>query len=73
MAILSRNEIVTKSSTNELIEKKVEQVTYDLERIEKSGYPHYMLKEIFEQVNTIHDAFRGRTMHSEGSQTGRLG
>ncbi len=66
MAILSRNEIVTKSSTNELIEKKVEQVTYDLERIEKSGYPHYMLKEIFEQVNTIHDAFRGRTMHSEG-------
>jgi glucosamine--fructose-6-phosphate aminotransferase (isomerizing) len=66
MAILSRNEIITKSSTNELIEKKVEQVTYDLERIEKSGYPHYMLKEIFEQVNTIQDAFRGRTMHSEG-------
>jgi len=66
MAILSRNEIMTKSSTNELIEKKVEQVTYDLERIEKSGYPHYMLKEIFEQVNTIQDAFRGRTMHSEG-------
>ena len=66
MAILSRNEIVTKSSTNELIEKKVEQVTFDLERIEKSGYPHYMLKEIFEQVNTIQDAFRGRIMHSEG-------
>ena len=66
MAIISRNEIVTKSSTNELIEKKVEQVTFDLERIEKSGYPHYMLKEIFEQVNTIQDAFRGRIMHSEG-------
>ncbi len=66
MAILSRHEIVTKSSTNELIEKKVEQVTYDLERIEKSGYPHYMLKEIFEQVNTIQDSYRGRTVYSEG-------
>jgi glucosamine--fructose-6-phosphate aminotransferase (isomerizing) len=66
MAILSRDEIITKSSTNELIEKKVEQVTYDLARIEKSGYPHYMLKEIFEQVNTIQDAYRGRTVHSEG-------
>jgi glucosamine--fructose-6-phosphate aminotransferase (isomerizing) len=66
MAILGGNEIVTKSSTNQLIEKKVEQVTFDLERIEKSGYPHYMLKEIFEQVNTVQDAFRGRTMHSEG-------
>jgi glutamine---fructose-6-phosphate transaminase (isomerizing) len=66
MAILSRDGVVTKSSTNQLIEKKVEQVTFDLGRIEKSGYPHYMLKEIFEQVNTVHDAFRGRIVHSEG-------
>jgi glucosamine--fructose-6-phosphate aminotransferase (isomerizing) len=66
IAILSREGIVTKSSTDQLIEKKVEQVTFDLDRIEKSGYPHYMLKEIFEQVNTIQDAFRGRTVKSEG-------
>ena len=66
MAIISRDGIVTKSSSNELIEKKVEQVTLNLERIEKSGYPHYMLKEIFEQVNTVQDAFRGRILINEG-------
>jgi glucosamine--fructose-6-phosphate aminotransferase (isomerizing) len=66
MAVLSREGIITKSSTNELIEKEIEQITFDLERIEKSGYPHYMLKEIFEQPNTIRDGFRGRVIQSEG-------
>jgi glucosamine--fructose-6-phosphate aminotransferase (isomerizing) len=66
MAIISREGVVTKTSSNELIEKKVEQVTLNLEQIEKSGYPHYMLKEIFEQVSTVHDAFRGRILINEG-------
>jgi len=66
MAILSRGGITTKTITNEPIKKKVEKITFDLGRIEKSGYPHYMLKEIFEQPKTITDAFRGRLLHSEG-------
>lgn len=66
MAILSPSGIKTKTVTNEVIEKKIEKVTFDIERIEKSGYPHYMLKEIFEQAETIHDAFRGRVISSEG-------
>jgi glutamine---fructose-6-phosphate transaminase (isomerizing) len=66
MAILSRDGITTKTITNEPIEKKVEKITFDLGRIEKSGYPHYMLKEIFEQPKTITDAFRGRLLQSEG-------
>jgi glucosamine--fructose-6-phosphate aminotransferase (isomerizing) len=66
MAILSPDGIKTKTVTNQIIEKKVEKITFDIERIEKSGYPHYMLKEIFEQPETIHDAFRGRTLMSEG-------
>jgi glucosamine--fructose-6-phosphate aminotransferase (isomerizing) len=66
MAILSPEGIKTKTVTNEVIEKKVEKITFDIERIEKSGYPHYMLKEIFEQPETIHDAFRGRILLSEG-------
>jgi len=66
MAILSRGGITTKTITNEPIEKKVEKITFDLGRIEKSGYPHYMLKEIFEQPKTITDAFRGRLLQSEG-------
>lgn len=66
MAILSKDGIKTKSSANEIIDKKVEKITFDIERIEKSGYPHYMLKEIFEQPNTIKDAFRGRILTGEG-------
>jgi glucosamine--fructose-6-phosphate aminotransferase (isomerizing) len=66
MAILSREGVRTKTTANEVIEKKIEQITFDLERIEKSGYPHYMLKEIFEQAKTVEDAFRGRIINSEG-------
>jgi glutamine---fructose-6-phosphate transaminase (isomerizing) len=66
MAVLSRDGIKTKTSTNEIITKKLEKITFDIERIEKSGYPHYMLKEICEQPQTITDAFRGRLLISEG-------
>ncbi len=66
MAVLSREGIETKTSTNEVIDKKIEKITYDIEAIEKSGYPHYMLKEIFEQPDTIRDAFRGRILIGEG-------
>ena len=66
MAVLSRGGIATKTITNEPIKKKIEKITFDLGRIEKSGYPHYMLKEIFEQPKTITDAFRGRLLQSEG-------
>ncbi len=65
-AILSREGIVTKSRALEVIDKDVEEITFDIKQIEKSGYPHYMLKEIFEQTNTIQDAFRGRLIASEG-------
>jgi len=65
-AVLSREGITTKTRTQEVIDKRVEKVTFDIERIEKSGYPHYMLKEIFEQSKTIQDAFRGRVIASEG-------
>jgi len=66
MAVLSRDGIETKTSTNEVIDKKVEKITFDVGTIEKSGYPHYMLKEIFEQPDTIRDAFRGRILIGEG-------
>ncbi len=53
------------------IEKEISHVTWDLERIERSGFPHFMLKEIFEQPDTIRDAMRGRVLEEEG--TARLG
>ncbi len=66
MAILSRDGIKTKTRSNEEIDKQVENITFDVGRIEKSGYPHYMLKEICEQPQTITDAFRGRILVNEG-------
>ena len=45
---------------NEVILKKVEEIQYNLEEIEKGGYDHFMLKEINEQAYTISEAIRGR-------------
>ncbi len=66
MAIISRNGIITKTIFNKPIEKTVEKVTMEMEDIDKAGYDHFMLKEIFEQPRTIHDAMRGRLMREEG-------
>ncbi len=44
---------------NEII-KKSKQIEYDLEQIEKGDFKHFMLKEIFEQPNSIQSSIRGR-------------
>ncbi|HEX4697112.1 MAG TPA: glutamine--fructose-6-phosphate transaminase (isomerizing) [Candidatus Udaeobacter sp.] len=49
----------------------VSKVEFTAEDIKKGDYPHYMLKEIFEQPNTVRDAMRGRLSHEEN--TARLG
>jgi glucosamine--fructose-6-phosphate aminotransferase (isomerizing) len=66
MAIISRSGIETKTIDNRPIVKKVEEITFDISQIEKGGYAHFMLKEIFEQPNTVVDAMRGRLVMDEG-------
>ncbi len=44
----------------------VQKLELDLDEIEKGDYPHYMLKEIYEQPRVIHDAMRGRMNAEEG-------
>ncbi|MFH1366386.1 MAG: glutamine--fructose-6-phosphate transaminase (isomerizing) [Patescibacteria group bacterium] len=56
---------------NKALNKKVEKVDWDLAQLEKADFSHYMLKEIFEQQETIHNAYRGRINAKEG--TLRLG
>jgi len=53
------------------IEREIRHVDWDLGRIEKGGFEHFMLKEIFEQPATIRDAMRGRLLEDEGDA--RLG
>ena len=51
---------------NEEITKEIQEITWDLDQIQKGGYEHFMLKEIFEQPQTIRDSFRGRILPESG-------
>ncbi len=66
MAVVRRNGIEIKTISNLPVQKQIQQVAYDLGRIEKGGYDHFMLKEIMEQPSTIKDAMRGRLIKDEG-------
>ncbi|MDD3737705.1 MAG: glutamine--fructose-6-phosphate transaminase (isomerizing) [Lentimicrobiaceae bacterium] len=44
----------------------IEHLELSLSEIEKGGYPHFMLKEIFEQPNTVKDSMRGRLIIDHG-------
>ncbi len=49
------------------IDKEVEEIDWDITAIEKQGYDHFMLKEIFEQPETITNGFRGRMLPHIGN------
>ncbi|MBI4548736.1 MAG: glutamine--fructose-6-phosphate transaminase (isomerizing) [Ignavibacteriae bacterium] len=71
VACITANSFVTKTTHDEEIIKQVEEITIDLEQIEKGGYEHFMLKEIHEQPQSICNALRGRLLVNEG--TAKLG
>ena len=61
MAIVSRNGYQTRRIDDDApVDKEIEEVLFNLEEIEKGGYDHFMLKEIFEQPETVRNAMRGR-------------
>ncbi|MBM4117280.1 glutamine--fructose-6-phosphate transaminase (isomerizing), partial [bacterium] len=66
MVVIDEGQFHTKTIRNEMVEKSVQEVTWDLESIEKGGYEHFMLKEITEQPTTIRNSFRGRLIQDEG-------
>ncbi|HHM23824.1 MAG TPA: glutamine--fructose-6-phosphate transaminase (isomerizing) [Bacteroidetes bacterium] len=67
MAILKPNTFFTKTVHDQPVEKHVERISFDLEQIEKAGFPHFMLKEIFEQPETLRTTMRGRVLPEEGN------
>ncbi|MDE5929304.1 MAG: glutamine--fructose-6-phosphate transaminase (isomerizing) [Muribaculaceae bacterium] len=61
IAIISRTEplqVITNDNTPGTVDIKT--LKMSVSQLEKGGYPHFMLKEIFEQPNTLHDCIRGR-------------
>ena len=49
-----------------LVSPYVQELKLNIEQIEKGGYEHFMLKEIFEQPNAIKDTYRGRLIVNKG-------
>lgn len=60
MAIVTKDDYEVKTIEDEPLTKKVHELAMSIEEIEKGGYPHFMLKEIFEQPRAISDCLRGR-------------
>ncbi|MCK4920289.1 MAG: glutamine--fructose-6-phosphate transaminase (isomerizing) [Bacteroidales bacterium] len=60
VAIIKKDELILKTIQNNKLEPKIEKLNLGLSEIEKGGYDHFMLKEIFEQPRSIEDTFRGR-------------
>lgn len=60
MAVINRSGYEVKSISNVPQNKIVHELELSIEQIEKGGYPHFMIKEIFEQPQTLSDCLRGR-------------
>ena len=67
IAIVKDNELMVKNLQNQEIDPYIETVELELEAIEKGGFDHFMLKEIFEQPRSIADSMRGRLMIDDAS------
>ena len=59
-------EIELKNIRNQNVTPYIQSLEMDLEELEKGGYEHFMLKEIYEQPRSIHDSMRGRLNAEKG-------
>jgi glucosamine--fructose-6-phosphate aminotransferase (isomerizing) len=66
VATMTRDGVRTKTLGDVETKKFVEELTFDLAQIERGGHDHFMLKEIYEQPDTIRNAMRGRLRVEEG-------
>ena len=66
MAILSRKKglILRNFLTDDILKQNIETLKLEIDEVEKGGYEHFMLKEIFEQPKNIKDALRGRILNN---------
>jgi glucosamine--fructose-6-phosphate aminotransferase (isomerizing) len=67
VAIISRDELILKTIRNDKLTPKIQKIDVGISEIEKNGYDHFMLKEIFEQPRSILDTFRGRVSQDKTS------
>jgi glucosamine--fructose-6-phosphate aminotransferase (isomerizing) len=66
IAVVRDGELTVKNIDNALQSPYIQTVELELEAIEKGGYEHFMLKEIFEQPRSVADCLRGRVNADNG-------
>lgn len=66
IAAIKRDELVVKSIDNIIQTPSIHELSLKLEMLEKGGFDHFMLKEIYEQPRSIKDCMRGRIYANEG-------
>ena len=66
VAVVTQDEVQFTDAEGHVVSRTPSQITWDAAAAEKSGYPHFMLKEIFEQPQTILDTMRGRYSYEAG-------
>jgi glucosamine--fructose-6-phosphate aminotransferase (isomerizing) len=67
VAVLRKgHELMIRNLKDKEITPYVQKLTIELESIEKGGYDHFMLKEIYEQPRSVRDSMRGRLKANEG-------
>ena len=73
LAIIKKDELILKTIRIAKIQPEVKEIDLKIGEIDKEGFAHFMLKEIFEQPRAIHDTFRGRILpNNSGVMLGGL-
>ncbi|MFA5102151.1 MAG: glutamine--fructose-6-phosphate transaminase (isomerizing) [Candidatus Thermoplasmatota archaeon] len=65
LCVITTDSIQVLDRNKNHIKKKEELITWDVTDAEKSGFPHFMLKEIYDQPETVHHVLRGRISEME--------
>jgi glutamine---fructose-6-phosphate transaminase (isomerizing) len=60
IAVIGQNDYQITNLAGEKLDNKIEEIKWSVEQMEKKGYKHFMLKEIFEQPESISNTLRGR-------------
>ena len=66
IAVLTPENFFIQNSNQDRIKKTIYQIDWNIEEAQKGGYPHFMLKEIMEQPESITNSLRGRLIIDQG-------
>lgn len=67
LVVLNRNDHTTMNLDQKIVAHEIHHIDFPAESLAKGGYAHFMLKEIFEQPDTVRNAMRGRLLVEEGA------